>query len=991
MKKNLLLLSLFSLFFSVLRAQTAPNLDALLAETRTKWAATDAPDADSAATVAALEVYQRWISVEIFPFVESNHIDALIAILPKQAALLNLLIGASSMQITSAEFDRFWLAAYARWLNFNPSKDELCSVLERLAQCTYFTHLYDSTAARYERLEHFLAENQAQISPSRASNAYGQLFYFYWGNQRNYEKAEQILLQRDAIGQGVLLFSALLYESKGDYDRAIEFGEEVLRQTDSEQTRYQAMAVLTTAYLQQNQPNKALPFLSEITPSNAVIFSSTLGLLPQYPALMSKVPENTLRAGRNAHLYFLAQMRNCIAQKDSMCSFNYFASISAYLEGNRNAQQFAEVAEIYASAAEAYWLLNEREKARLHYDTALAIHTAQPIGTLRLEGTTNHHSTLRILRGLMETSINAEQQQAYSDASLQTLDKIRRSLSSRGAKEIALNQAPYFYEKALALAFARYEKNPTAQNFERALLISDQSKSILLLESLKENNALNFGGVPDTLRRQEKSLTIDIALYEAEAQRAQLLRDTARANMYRSYLLEKRQQLSDLTKILERDYPKYHQIKHGNSSLSLAKIQQNLPDGNTALLEFFAGENTLYLFVISPKTQFLFSRPLDKNYAQTLTKFYELLTTPNLYTDNPQDCERRFAQIASELYIQLLLPQAFAKSTDLRRLIIIPDGLMSYVPLDLLLTEKPDNQQTFKSFPYLLRQYAVSYHYSSSLWLEARQTPRQSASKNTLLAFAPTYANKEASAKRANNLQLLRRSLGELTGTKAELEFLQQLFTDGSFHYETKATERQFKQQAGDYAVIHLAMHGLVDKENPMYSSMVFSEDGDSTEDNFLHAYELQNLPLRADLVVLSACETGYGKYQHGEGVVSIGRGFMYAGTPALVMTLWSINDQTSAAIMQLFYQNLRKEIPIDIALQQAKIDYLQSQKGLATHPNFWAAFVAVGDTQTVGVHRSNFWFWAILSAALLALAITAFIVYRRKDDTPATRELRKR
>ncbi|MBL4648330.1 MAG: CHAT domain-containing protein, partial [Aureispira sp.] len=176
----------------------------------------------------------------------------------------------------------------------------------------------------------------------------------------------------------------------------------------------------------------------------------------------------------------------------------------------------------------------------------------------------------------------------------------------------------------------------------------------------------------------------------------------------------------------------------------------------------------------------------------------------------------------------------------------------------------------------------------------------------------------------------------------------------------------------------HFAVHGLVDTKNPEYSGLALSEDGSKTEDNILYTYEIKQLDLNADLVVLSACETGIGKYQLGEGILSIGRDFMYAGVPSMLTTLWSLNDYSSSIIIEQFYTNLGAGMDKDEAIRQAKLFYLDNYNGLSTHPAFWACFVQIGDYNSIPIHK-NLMLWYIGFAVAAVLAFMGFLFRKNK------------
>ncbi|MCZ6566308.1 MAG: CHAT domain-containing protein, partial [Gammaproteobacteria bacterium] len=195
-----------------------------------------------------------------------------------------------------------------------------------------------------------------------------------------------------------------------------------------------------------------------------------------------------------------------------------------------------------------------------------------------------------------------------------------------------------------------------------------------------------------------------------------------------------------------------------------------------------------------------------------------------------------------------------------------------------------------------------------------------------------------------STLANLRGSLVQLNWAEHEVEEITKIM-HGTSYIRQQATEQRFKQEAGKAKIIHLATHANTDDENPMYSNFVFVPDTSAGEDGFLNTYELYNMQLNADLVVLSGCNTGYGKLYRGEGVMSLARGFMYAGCPRIVMSLWSVDDQSSAKIMNIFYKNLADGLTINDALRQAKLTYLRTTDKIKSNPFYWAGFVSIGET----------------------------------------------
>ena len=275
-----------------------------------------------------------------------------------------------------------------------------------------------------------------------------------------------------------------------------------------------------------------------------------------------------------------------------------------------------------------------------------------------------------------------------------------------------------------------------------------------------------------------------------------------------------------------------------------------------------------------------------------------------------------------------------------------------------------DGRANPNNLPYLIRDYAIAYAYSSTLQFDKPKYVKKS--KQGFLGFAPSYPSKNGQ----------QNYFSALTYNQLEVE---QIANDlgGTPWTGSTATESMFKQLAPKYRILHLAMHALVDDQNPLYSKLAFSPPQDSIEDGFLHTFEIFNLNLNSDLVVLSACNTGSGKLQKGEGVMSLARGFAYAGCPSILMSHWAVNDQTTVGIMKSFYKHLGEGLEKDEALQQAKLEYLQQAGAVLAHPYFWAGFVLLGDTSTVEIKSQDYQLMAGLSVILL---IGLILLLRRRN-----------
>ena len=290
----------------------------------------------------------------------------------------------------------------------------------------------------------------------------------------------------------------------------------------------------------------------------------------------------------------------------------------------------------------------------------------------------------------------------------------------------------------------------------------------------------------------------------------------------------------------------------------------------------------------------------------------------------------------------------------------------------MLLTAAGDSTtMNYKNLPFLIYSHTISYSTSAALQYSGIHKTERKPSHN-LLAMAPSYDNltnlKEDGFvdEDGNTVYLL-----PIPGVDNEISQIRKILS-GTSLIGKKTTEAAFKKQASEYNILHFAMHTLINNEKPMLSKLVFYQDGDSIEDGMLNTYELFGMDLNAGLAVLSACNTGSGKLLKGEGIMSLARGFMYAGVPGIVMTMWAVEDQASAQIVTSFYSYLDKGMPKDEALRQAKLDMLAEGNMLRSHPYYWAAYVTIGDYSPMKFPKP---LWLNLMFSLISIGAVAGLI----------------
>jgi CHAT domain-containing protein len=313
-------------------------------------------------------------------------------------------------------------------------------------------------------------------------------------------------------------------------------------------------------------------------------------------------------------------------------------------------------------------------------------------------------------------------------------------------------------------------------------------------------------------------------------------------------------------------------------------------------------------------------------------------------------------QASREVYDLVLAP--LLKSVDspqVKRLTVVRDGKLEYVPFALLQSG---------GHHYVIERFALSYAPSATL---ARAKGPVRSSSRSYLGLAMTFPGgitlEEAVRKQ---------SLAALPNTAREVAAGEQVF-GGMRLQDTEATETAFRANASQYEILHLATHTLIDDRNPLYSRLLLHPSAQDDQDGMLHTYELFGLDLNAGLVILSACNTGRGSLQKGEGMMSLARGFAYAGCPSILMTHWTVNDRQSADLMAAFFRGLAEGLPKDLALQQAQLAYLAEADEITGHPWYWAAPGLVGEVTPLAVRLRggvSWWIWVLLGVLVVLVVL---------------------
>lgn len=521
----------------------------------------------------------------------------------------------------------------------------------------------------------------------------------------------------------------------------------------------------------------------------------------------------------------------------------------------------------------------------------------------------------------------------------------------------------------LDICYQLFERTEDQRFLEQAFRFSEKNKSSIVLSGLQEALYLNQSNIPDSVIQKSQTLTEALAeeenaLYELSLTASA---DSSLVGQHQNELIRLRKEQSDWLKQIELQYPGYYQAKYGKNYIEISTIQKNLSPGDLLIAHHLDSTN-LYTFIISA-TEVELKRVLTPHDLSAKVNYYQrLLSEPA----RPDSVLQMFVETSHELR-KVLLPED-SLLTSYSSLLILTENLFGTIPFETLVTTSKVGSG-FADPDYLLKTHTVSYANSATLWYAQRQQNQTAASKQMILAMAPSFDQEwQYTGVEADST---REGLGRLSWTQEEVNNLNDYF-DTELRLGKEASEGAFKQLSSEYAVVHVASHGLLNESEPMFSKLVFAPpNAEDAEDGFLNTLEVFNLRLSADMIVLSACNSGSGEVLTGEGVFSLASGFFYAGARSIVMTYWTANDQSSTQIITDFYANLSKGLNKPRSLREAKLAYLDQSSGVLSHPYYWAHFVVNGNDAPL-IRNTVFRAWWLLVLALLPV-LAVIVVKKRK------------
>jgi len=543
---------------------------------------------------------------------------------------------------------------------------------------------------------------------------------------------------------------------------------------------------------------------------------------------------------------------------------------------------------------------------------------------------------------------NFPQAQTQIKAAILVVESLRTKIASKDLRATYFASVQKYYEFYTDLLMQWHKKEPRAGFNVEALQVSDRARARSLLEILTEANADIRKGVDPQLLIKERDLQTKLDVAEIGRVRVLSSKPTpAQATAADKQVSDLLKQYQDLQAQIRTTSPQYAALTQPQA-LKLAQIQKLL-DPDTVLLEYSLGEKRSYFWAVTPNSLTSYELPPQAEIETIAKQYYQLVNDrrSSLKTQN-------LAKAATKLSDILLKP--VAEQISKKRLVIVGDGVLQYVPFAAL--PVPNSNNT----PLLVEHEIVSLPSASTIDVLRRElTGRKPAPKTVAIFADPVFTINDERVKSATSNppskqnSLLQRSANQsnvsfvrLSGTRQEAEQISALVpaseTLQTFDF---AADRAAvtSSNLSQYKIIHFATHGIFNTVNPELSGVVLSlvDKKGAPQNGFLRLNEILNLNLPAELVVLSACQTGLGEQVRGEGIIGLTRGFMYAGAPRVVVSLWSVDDQATTELMTRFYTAmLKKGLKPAAALRAAQLELWKQEEWKS--PYYWAAFGLQGE-----------------------------------------------
>lgn len=631
----------------------------------------------------------------------------------------------------------------------------------------------------------------------------------------------------------------------------------------------------------------------------------------------------------------------------------------------------------FGSIGITYLEVGDRTRAREAFQQALAIN--------QKSGNKSDESQMLYYLALLDRDDgNFAEAETKIKTAISYAESLRSTLFNAESRSGYFASVQNFFELYSDLLMQQHKTQPTAKYDVAAFQINEQARARSLLELLSEAQANIRQGVSAELLQKERELQEQFNLKNSTLTRLLSLKNTeAEVAKLRKEIDALKQEYERVEAQIRASSPRYAALTQPQP-LSLTEIQKQVLDNDTLLLEYSLGKKRSYLWLVGQNTFQTFELPEREKIEKSARRFYELLTARNktIKFETIDEKRVRVAKAESELpeaamALSQMVLAPVARQLGSKRLLIVPDGALQYVPFAALPNLKSENRQTFESL--ITGNEIVTLPSASTLAVLRRELKNRQAAPKMLAVLAdPVFdadderlkallANKaqpkmETSAlnKESKTSRVLKRTMRDVNFDAESVELPRLPFTRKEANAIAQLIPANQRKEILDFAanrktaldtdlsqygIVHFATHSFINNQHPDLSGIVLSliDENGKEQDGFIRISDIYNLKLPANLIVLSGCRTGLGKEIRGEGLVGLTRGFMYAGAARVAVSLWDVNDEATSELMTRFYRGMFVEkLSPTAALKQAQVSMSKDKRW--NSPYYWASFVLQGE-----------------------------------------------
>jgi len=811
-----------------------------------------------------------------------------------------------------------------------------------------FVYMEQNNLKEYEKL------NQRALKLARAINHKLEMMRclnnlgIYYDQIENYsqalityEEASQLAqqLNRRVAESDIKNNISIIYKNLGEFDKAIDYLEEVI--------------VIDRESGEKSKIAKALNNLGEthrrraLTFENDKDFETALKYFTQALSIAREMNE------KETEVRILNNMGTVYADRsdytESLYHFNLGLSLAEEIEDEES------IGMLNNNIGIIHFNQGNYSESTKYYQRAIDL-------ALKIEDEkTLWEAYLELARAYVKQGEYAEALRSFEESIL-IIENIRSNiiLEELRASYLGTDKRIEAYQDLIYLLVVLNENETNKDYGKTAFKYLEKGKARAFLDQL-ESSQINISQHVDFIlqnkeKQIQKEITETLSLLYTSGQSHEDIEK--RQDLLQSKEIE----LENIKREIRSKSPAYANL-FDPQIIELTEVQEELRDNKTAFFEYLIGKQKSIAFVITKNGYKIFKLPPKKEIEQKVSKYLEILS----------DKTNKDFNLGLELYNLLVAPGI---NDQIENIIFVPDDILNYLPFETLITQVSSNR-------WLICDYKIAYVPSITAHYEIINRKRNNGHKRKydLLAIGdPYYGQFENQSNGEDNgsdfhFERLKYSKTEIEKISSQLSSkkIQTLVRkDASKKYLLAKEIDQFK-------IVHVAAHSKIDNKSPGHSYIALSSIDDQEENGNLYTSEIYNLALNSDLVALSACQTGLGKLVRGEGIEGINRAFFYAGSSAVLMSLWPVNDQATFQLMDRFYYYLNNGKSIMNSLRQAKLELINSD--VLSHPFYWAGFIVSGKADQVIFPKKNR-LYILLGFSLIfgTIAFSFFYIKRNRS-----------